>query len=307
MTNPRVVQLALESERIINRLGEEAANRLIQALDRAFRELDRQLRESYPTIANNDSLLSYQRNLLILEELGETLQLIKPEEAEIYRQMLERTLETANELGQTMGGELIRATAPGSAIQAFGGVPARAVAIVAEESFNRLQRHGAEFASRATAAIEQSLIQGWGPRRLGRVLEAELGITKGRAERIARTETMSAFNRSASQRYAENGVEGEQWLTTQGEVCPYCSARSGNVYRVGEALIPAHPHCRCILVPWKKAWQDDGLTDDEFIEEYARDRLRDLGDIPPNYGPTPFEKAAGLTEAPSPLWQPNRG
>jgi hypothetical protein len=108
-------------------------------------------------------------------------------------------------------------------------------------------------------------------------------------------------------RYQDAGLDGVQWIATRGEVCPFCVARNMQVYPVGKVRVPAHPRCRCILVPWSREWQKLGLTDDEFAQQYAADRLADLRKQgkEPNYGLTPFERAAKLEKPPEPMWKPD--
>lgn len=72
-----------------------------------------------------------------------------------------------------------------------------------------------------------------------------------RAESIARTETISAFNEGNRQLYQEAGVKQLQFYTATDErVCEECFMNHGNKYGIEEAqgIIPVHPQCRCTWV-----------------------------------------------------------
>lgn len=280
--------------------------RLDAALDAAFRQLERELRATYPAIAAKGDLLATQRKVLILSELGETLQLIRPEQQAEYERLLNETLKTANQTGTTLADELVKARQPESMVPSMAGINLEAAALQARDGAERLRRHAEEFRSRASAVIEQGLIQGWGTGRVSQILRTELGTTKSKAETIARTEVLSALNDAAQERYKRYGVEYCQWVVTIGDVCPICVARSGKVYEVGKVRVPAHPRCRCVLLPWRKEWQEMGLTDDEFTRSYTTKRVGDLekAGFKPNNGVSPFEKMAGATRPPEAVWKP---
>lgn len=308
MPTRQALDLALRYNRTISGLEASTIERLNAAMDRAYRDLERELRRTYPAIASNQSLFVTQRKVLILEQLGETLQLVRPDQAAFYQQTLQETLQTANELGRTLADELISATNPSQAVAALSNVNIEAAALQARDGADRLRRYSEEFRGRASAIVEQGLIQGWGPARVADLMRRELGTTKSKAETLARTEVLSALNDAAQQRYAENGLQYFQWIATPSEAsCKYCISRNMQVFRLG-TKIPSHPRCRCVAAPYDKRWQDLGLTDDAFAKEY-RDRLIDDADklgVKPDAGVTPFEKYAGLTKAPKPFWSPSR-
>jgi len=88
---------------------------------------------------------------------------------------------------------------------------------------------------------------------LGRFIPA-----KRRAMILARTEIVRAHHQAMIQEYKNWGLEGITVLAefiTQGDerVCPECeSIALGSPYTLEVAmnLIPVHPQCRCICLPW---------------------------------------------------------
>lgn len=72
-----------------------------------------------------------------------------------------------------------------------------------------------------------------------------------RAEMIARTELSWAYNRSAKRAYVNAGFERVEWSAVIDQrTCPVCLERNGTTYPInGHPDIPAHPRCRCSLLP----------------------------------------------------------
>ena len=79
-------------------------------------------------------------------------------------------------------------------------------------------------------------------------------MSASRAELIARTESAAMYSKGSLIAYAESGqVSGTEWLAT--DPCPICAELAGKVTPLGEMFAddiehpPAHPACRCALVP----------------------------------------------------------
>ncbi|WP_340701662.1 portal protein [Brevibacillus borstelensis] len=72
-----------------------------------------------------------------------------------------------------------------------------------------------------------------------------------RAEMIARTELAWSYNRSAKRIYSEAGFSRVEWSAViDARTCPTCIERNGKVYPIDDhPNIPAHPRCRCSLLP----------------------------------------------------------
>jgi SPP1 gp7 family putative phage head morphogenesis protein len=78
-----------------------------------------------------------------------------------------------------------------------------------------------------------------------------------RAEMLARTEIVRAFNLATVQEYRNWGVYEisvlAEWTTQKDEkVCPKCAPMDGKVFTLDEIelLLPFHPLCRCFIVPY---------------------------------------------------------
>ncbi|MCK9592326.1 MAG: phage head morphogenesis protein [Methanoregula sp.] len=92
----------------------------------------------------------------------------------------------------------------------------------------------------------------------------ELGFDANRAESIARTETLYAFNTAAKESYRESDIEYVKWLAApedgrlchdteiplpDGSICyGGCAEMDGKIFKIDECPdIPCHPRCRCCV------------------------------------------------------------
>lgn len=104
-------------------------------------------------------------------------------------------------------------------------------------------------------------------------VESTFQDTKGyRAERIARTESLRASNRTAELSYKQNGYSSKKWFSNPG-ACDFCKMMEGNTKSIGSNFLnlgdvvtdnkdnqmrieydnidcpPIHPNCKCSIVP----------------------------------------------------------
>jgi len=127
--------------------------------------------------------------------------------------------------------------------------------------------------------LSQGMIDGDGPALITRKLmaaidgtgTATLGITdklgrfipaQRRAMMIARTELIRAFHLAAIQEYRNWKVEGvyvkAEWSTAgDNRVCERCAKLQGKIFTLDEIepMIPLHPQCRCMALPYIKEVQ----------------------------------------------------
>lgn len=138
----------------------------------------------------------------------------------------------------------------------------------------------AETAKQLRATLAEGVNAGESFAELSTRVENVFGALAGyRAERIARTETISASTYAAIEAWDQSGVvNGKEWFTAEDErVCPFCSAMDGQVldlrrsyFAKGDEITveaeggkastmkvgfddvqgpPLHVSCRCVLVP----------------------------------------------------------
>ncbi|MEM6432254.1 MAG: minor capsid protein [Cyanobacteria bacterium P01_D01_bin.115] len=293
-------------DRAANRIEAAEVARLHGILDQSFKALEAELRRTYPELQSIGGLVAAQRKTIVLEKLGRALDLIDPDQTDAYRGQFRDLMTLSNDLGGALSEQLLTAYGETN-LEPFTGINIEAIANLASESVKRLHRYSDDFKEKTTALIGMGLIQGWGAGRLIPEMRRQLGLAKGKAETLVRTEVMGVLNQGAIARYEQNGIEYSQWWNSPSEgLCGRCAVRNGRVYRNKDIVYPLHPRDRCYLSPWKPEWQADGITDDSFAEQYRQQGFAQLeaNGLTPDYSPSGFEKNAGLTAAPKAAWSP---
>lgn len=131
-------------------------------------------------------------------------------------------------------------------------VDQKVVSILEERNLTELDGITAAMSSGITRAISDGVLNGKGIESIARDIDELVdGIGRDRARLLARTETMTAFNRAALTQYDKIGVDEVEWYTSHLEnVCEDCESLDGQKFPMGEAPpCPYHPNCPCILLP----------------------------------------------------------
>lgn len=305
MTNARALEIIERYDRTMNAAESRVIERTNKALDDAYRRLEEEFLKAYKKHSGNLDLLPQQRRLLIMDEISQYFGLSNRAQNRL-REDFEELIEGAFTDGQSLASDLAGAIANES-ISQFASVPVDAVAAQARDGVRRLSRHSEDFQNKASAIIELNLSLGSGTQKVARELRRELGITKGKAEQIARTESMSSLATASKKAYADSGIELVQVTATlDSRVCPFCASRNMKVYRAEELIFPFHPSDRCVLMPFKLEWLESGLIDVDFSKNFRKKTIAKLAESgqKPNNGITPFERAANKTKPPESIWTP---
>ncbi|NEQ45625.1 MAG: hypothetical protein F6K00_19600 [Leptolyngbya sp. SIOISBB] len=304
----QILALVERYDRAIDGLEQQVIDRVNAALDASFRELEQELRRTYPQLQDEGGLYNFVLKTEKFNQLKGLLDEILPPrwQADIEALYTE-AFQLASDTGIDLAGNLVEQIDPAYPLDPFSGIPVEAIAAQARDGVKRLYRYNDTFAQRASAIVELGLAQGHGTAKVAAELGRELGLAKSKAETIARTEIISVFSDSADARYLAADIGFFQWLVNPSEgTCILCYARNGRVYKVGAVRIPAHPRGRCFKLPWRREWQQKGLTDDKWLREYRQRGLEELKTegFKPDYGPTYWEKKAGMDKAPEVIWSP---
>lgn len=103
--------------------------------------------------------------------------------------------------------------------------------------------------------LEEGLIEtvaaGKKTSQLKKTLMERFNVSYTRADTLVRTELAHIQTEAAKQRYIDYGIQQvEIWADPDERTCPVCSKLHKKVYPVGAQVpIPAHPRCRCCVVP----------------------------------------------------------
>ena len=85
-----------------------------------------------------------------------------------------------------------------------------------------------------------------------RIRDYYAGCKKGRAEMVARTETIAASSNGTLYRYSRDGCAQAEFMVAKDErTCDECMMYSGEKFPIdgSHAMIPVHPNCRCCWLP----------------------------------------------------------
>lgn len=111
----------------------------------------------------------------------------------------------------------------------------------------------ADMKARATRSLLTSVDAGEGMRAAKKRLMEATGIDKVSAEKIVRTEIMSAYRDVNDEQFARHGITEEEWLAALDDrTCDECAGLHGKRFPLGER---PHVHggtdinCRCVMLP----------------------------------------------------------
>lgn len=130
--------------------------------------------------------------------------------------------------------------------------------LLATRSYTKLKGITEDMDAEMTRILIEGLAAGHNGDKIAREMVARIeGMTAERAERLARTEIIYAHAEGQLDSFERLGV-GEvtlqaEWLTAGDQrVCNRCQSRAGSRLSIAEArgLIPLHPNCRCIWIPY---------------------------------------------------------
>jgi SPP1 gp7 family putative phage head morphogenesis protein len=146
---------------------------------------------------------------------------------------------------------------PGDAASAMLLDPPKAFQNLVERSGNLitgLDKTGYELIG---TTLADAIRTGTPPGKAAKLIENAVG-SPARALTIAVTENSRVMNAAAIQRYKDAGIQQVKWMAVTavgGAPCDKCASNIGQVVEIGASFNsgqmqpPAHPHCRCNLLP----------------------------------------------------------
>jgi SPP1 gp7 family putative phage head morphogenesis protein len=144
-------------------------------------------------------------------------------------------------------------------IGTFAMIHRSALAFLQDYELGLIKNVNQELRNQIRNQLTQAFIQGESIPQMVKRLTSGTALQRGvfqkietRAEVIARTETIRAFNQGALEQYRSYGVKRVIWLTAQDErTCPVCRPLHKKVFPIDRIPFggpPAHPRCRCAVV-----------------------------------------------------------
>jgi SPP1 gp7 family putative phage head morphogenesis protein len=194
--------------------------------------------------------------------LHDAQQFMGEQEVLQWREMYERGLRAAAQLGGELETELVKLVSTGGIVDSFAGADPLAMRAAALNASAFIANESARFRNQMVEIVGEGVARGWGPSKLEKQIRESLrgardpkGLTRSmgleqRAALIARSELSNAYVKGSLERAKANGGAFVRVLASNDErVCPTCASRNGRVYPVDRVPIPWHPRCRCVAVP----------------------------------------------------------
>lgn len=131
------------------------------------------------------------------------------------------------------------------------------IKLIATRTYEELKGITSVMSQQISRVLADGLAHGKNPHEVARLMSKTItGISRQRAEVLARTEIISAHAEGQLDSFEALGIEEvgvmAEWLTAGDlEVCDECEELEGVVMSVEEArgLLPRHPNCRCAWIP----------------------------------------------------------
>ena len=288
MSNYEVVERYLSEQ---ERLEDEAIERMNRALGESYYILEQKIREEYSDVLQSSSLIPSQRSKLLMAELSDLMPLISGGREEKIKNGVADVIGKGANNGSKLAQELLVSLSDDSYTPNSATLPIEAIADLANNTVKRLKNYDSEFQEKASQILMIGTSQGWGVQKTSSALKSQFGIFKSQAERIVRTESISAMDAASVKTYLANGVKYIQRVATEDDrTCAYCLSRAGQIYPIGEAPAVIHPNDRCYNMPWVPGYQDDDLSTPEGIAAYRIGLLLNTNSIPSSVA-TSFESS----------------
>lgn len=119
-------------------------------------------------------------------------------------------------------------------------------------------------ANRVKADVQKAMIQGTSTEKLARQIKKDFGSSAYQAKRLINTEVARAVTTAQDEAYKNSGVVSMVlWSATlEDNTCDICAGYDGQYFALdNHPALPAHPGCRCAIVPVVQGWQPSQRLD----------------------------------------------
>lgn len=162
------------------------------------------------------------------------------------------------------------------------------VGMIYSRAYDGLKNITSKMSNQIGSTLATGLAEGRSPRELARILNDrvdKIGITRART--LARTEVVRAHHKATIGEYREyqNVLDGVtvlvEWNTAGYDVCEECSEMNGKVYTMDqiEELIPYHPNCRCVALPYIEKLHGKGVKS-SAVKKATKEKTKEKKSTP---------------------------
>ncbi len=139
-----------------------------------------------------------------------------------------------------------------------------------------LAKFGPVASERVAETLRDAIALGKNPRAVAPQVRDALGVPLSRALLIARTESVRAYRQASLSSFQDAGVEQWRWVASKSpRTCLNCLARDGEIYSIKKPF-PAHPNCRCTMVPIIEGRQPRAETAAEWFRRLPDETKRTM-------------------------------
>lgn len=152
---------------------------------------------------------------------------------------------------------------------------------------DRIWKNKAQLINSLKSELTNGIIQGKSIYEVANTIDGRLDVGRGQTQRLVRTEYMHALNQGQIESYRAKGYTKLKWIATMDDkTSKICRKRNSKEYDIENLPdIPAHPNCRCTMVPVidmaaaekrgdeirKLKEQISGKTDDNSLDKVYND------------------------------------
>ena len=132
--------------------------------------------------------------------------------------------------------------------------------------YSALKNISNQMSAQMSQVLAMGMSEGLSVHQIAKGLKEKVGMTRRRAETIARTEIVRAHHQGLWRQYKAAGLKGVvfqvEWLAARDDrMCPECSVLDGRLFKLDDVKesIPLHPNCRCVMIPRPTAATEEEL------------------------------------------------
>lgn len=116
---------------------------------------------------------------------------------------------------------------------------------------DRIWKNKAQLINALKSDLTNGIIQGKSIYEVANIIDGRIDVGRGQTQRLVRTEYMHALNQGQIESYKVKGYKKLRWVATMdSKTSKICRKRNGKEYGIDSLPdIPAHPNCRCTMVP----------------------------------------------------------
>jgi hypothetical protein len=199
------MELVERYNKLLQTTEKTSIDKLNSVLDSSFNRLVRRARVQMRLGSADPSL----RNLALLQEFRQLVPVFNPARVDAYDRLFQRLVVQAQTNGLAVADELTGKVKTGSRVDV--SIPLEATVAATAQAKGYLRKHGERFATTSAEVVAQGIAEGRPTDAITNDLRLRLGVVKSRADVIARTESLRAYNSASNQYYAANGIDLCMW------------------------------------------------------------------------------------------------